>query len=90
MVITPAGRRSIRKQGLRRRGKKQRRTTMNKIALMTTAGVLAAVIVGIWSYASIKADATAIAAGVFAPISIDVMQLTHDAKPMPSEQFAAF
>jgi len=63
---------------------------MKKIALMTTAGILAAAIVGIWSYASIKADATAIAAGVFAPISIDVMQLTRDAKPMSSEQFAAF
>jgi hypothetical protein len=63
---------------------------MKKIALMTIAGVLAAAIVGIWSYTSIKADATAIAAGVFAPISIDVMQLTRNAKPTPSKRFAAF
>jgi hypothetical protein len=48
------------------------------------------VFAGAWSYASIRADASAIAAGVFTPTGIDVMQLMRDAKPMPQEQFAAF
>jgi hypothetical protein len=42
------------------------------------------------SYASIRADAAAIAAGVFTPTGIDMMQLMRDATPMPQERFAAF